>query len=146
VVSPIVARQRGIRRGTPPPAQLPRRQRQPTGTARTGRPRQDYYLAVIGLVAFTAATIGYEHRRRHRPGDTPHIVGMGLSYTAMLTALYVDNGPHLPLWDRLPVIACWILPGIVGMLITARALGRTRRKSRRTAKPDSSPATEAKSG
>ena len=29
--------------------------------------RQDYYLFIIGAVAFTAATIGYEHRRRHRP-------------------------------------------------------------------------------
>ena len=30
--------------------------------------RQDYYLFIIGAVAFTAATIGYQHRRRHRPG------------------------------------------------------------------------------
>jgi hypothetical protein len=29
--------------------------------------RQDYYLFVIGAVAFTAATVGYLHRRRHRP-------------------------------------------------------------------------------
>ena len=60
--------------------------------------RQDYYLFIIGAVAFTAATIGYQHRRRHRPGDTGHIAGMGISYVAMLTAFYVDNGPHLPLW------------------------------------------------
>src|SRR5213595_1016934 len=39
--------------------------------------RQDYYLFIIGAVAFTAATVGYQHRRRHRPGDTGHIVGMG---------------------------------------------------------------------
>jgi len=64
--------------------------------------RQDYYLFLIGAVAFTAATIGYQHRRRHRPGDTGHIIGMGTAYVAMLTAFYVDNGPHLPLWDRLP--------------------------------------------
>jgi hypothetical protein len=62
------------------------------------RPRQDYHLALIGLVAYTAATLGYQHRRRHRPGDSPHIAGMGLSYIAMLTAFYVDNGPHLPVW------------------------------------------------
>jgi hypothetical protein len=37
------------------------------------QPRADYHLALIGLVAFTAATIGYVHRRRHRPGDAPHI-------------------------------------------------------------------------
>ena len=64
--------------------------------------RQDYYLFIIGAVAFTAATIGYQHRRRNRPGDTGHIAGMGIAYVAMLTAFYVDNGPHLPLWDRLP--------------------------------------------
>src|SRR5215472_10913326 len=40
--------------------------------------RQDYYLFLIGAVAFIAATIGYLHRRRHRPGDTPHIAGMGI--------------------------------------------------------------------
>ena len=39
--------------------------------------RQDYYLFIIGAVAFTAATVGYQHRRRHRPGDTGHIVGHG---------------------------------------------------------------------
>jgi hypothetical protein len=57
--------------------------------------RQDYYLFIIGAVAFTAATIGYQHRRRHRPGDTGHIAGMGTAYVAMLTAFYVDNGPVL---------------------------------------------------
>ena len=72
--------------------------------------RQDYYLFLIGAVAFTAATIGYQHRRRHRPGDTGHIVGMGTAYVAMLTAFYVNNGPHLPLWDHLPVITFWLLP------------------------------------
>lgn len=93
------------------------------------RPRQDYYLAVLGLVAFTAATIGNQHRRRHRPGDTPHITGMGLSYVAMLTAFYVDNGPHLPLWDRLPTFAFWVLPSAIGIPIIARALGRRTRVS-----------------
>jgi hypothetical protein len=28
----------------------------------------------------------------------------GTAYVAMLTTFYVDNGPRLPLWDRLPVI------------------------------------------
>jgi hypothetical protein len=35
---------------------------------------------------------------------------MGIAYTAMLAAFYVDNGPHLPLWDRLPTQAFWLLP------------------------------------
>src|SRR6266550_2461422 len=87
---------------------------------------RDYYLFVLGAVAFTAATTGYLHRRRHRPGDTGHIAGMGISFTAMLTAFYVDNGPHLPLWDRLPVLAFWLLPSAIGAPIIIRAVMRAR--------------------
>ena len=90
--------------------------------------RQDYYLFVIGAIAFTAATIGYLHRRRHRPGDTTHIIGMGIAYTAMLTAFYVDNGPHLPLWDRLPALAFWLLPSAIAAPLIARAVLRARRR------------------
>lgn len=89
--------------------------------------RQDYYLFIIGTVAFSAATIGYQHRRRHRPGDTGHIAGMGTAYVAMLTAFYVDNGPHLPLWDHLPTFAFWLLPAAVGAPIISRAIVRARR-------------------
>jgi len=88
--------------------------------------RQDYYLFLIGAVAFTAATIGYLHRRRHRPGDTGHIAGMGTAYVAMLTAFYVDNGPHLPLWDHLPRLAFWLLPSAIGAPLIARAVLRAR--------------------
>ena len=88
--------------------------------------RQDYYLFIIGAVAFTAATIGYQHRRRHRPGDTAHIAGMGTAYVAMLTAFYVDNGPHLPLWDHLPTLAFWLLPTAIGAPIIARAILRAK--------------------
>jgi hypothetical protein len=45
------------------------------------------------VIAFTAAFAGRRHRREHRPGDSPHITGMGLSYVALLTTFYVDNGP-----------------------------------------------------
>src|SRR5215467_13661201 len=91
------------------------------------RRRQDYQLFAIGAVAFTAATIGYQHRRRHRPGDTGHIIGMGAAYVAMLTAFYVDNGPHLPLWDHLPVVAFWLLPSAIGAPVIVRAVLRARR-------------------
>jgi hypothetical protein len=50
--------------------------------------RQDCYLFIIGAVAFTAATIGYRHRRRRRRGDADHIAGMGAAYVVMLTAFY----------------------------------------------------------
>src|SRR5689334_9045888 len=90
---------------------------------------QDWYLLALGAVAFTAATIGYLHRRRHRPGDTGHIAGMGIAYTAMLTAFYVDNGPHLPLWHRLPVLAFWLLPSVIAASIITRAIIRARNKA-----------------
>ena len=77
---------------------------------------------ILGAVAFTAATIGYQHRRRHQPGDTGHIAGMGIAYVAMLTAFYVDNGPHLPLWDRLPAFAFWLLPSAIGAPVIIRAI------------------------
>jgi hypothetical protein len=88
---------------------------------------QDYYLLIIGAVAFTAATAGYLHRRRHRPGDTGHIAGMGIAYTAMLTAFYVDNGPHLPLWDRLPTLAFWLIPSAIAAPVITRALIRAKK-------------------
>jgi hypothetical protein len=88
--------------------------------------RQDYYLFLIGAVAFTAATAGYQHRRRHRPGDTGHIAGMGVAYVAMLTAFYVDNGPHLPLWDHLPTWAFWLLPSAIGAPVITRAIRRAK--------------------
>lgn len=91
--------------------------------------RQDYYLFIIGAVTFTAATIGVQHRRRHRPGDTGHIAGMGTAYVALLTAFYVDNGPHLPLWDRLPTLAFWLLPSAIGAPIIIRAILRARHTS-----------------
>jgi hypothetical protein len=91
--------------------------------------RQDYHLLAIGVVAFAAATIGVLHRRRHRPGDTGHILGMGIGYVAMLTAFYVDNGPHLPLWDKLPALSFWFLPGAIGAPIITRAIMAARNRA-----------------
>src|SRR6185437_11493241 len=87
---------------------------------------QDWYLLALGAAAFTAAIAGYLHRRLDRPGDTGHIAGMGIAYTAMLTAFYVDNGPHLPLWDRLPVLAFWLLPSAIAAPLIIRAITRAR--------------------
>ncbi|HEY5356295.1 MAG TPA: hypothetical protein VIJ82_01140 [Streptosporangiaceae bacterium] len=89
---------------------------------------QDYYLFIVGAVAFTAATIGRQYRRRHC-GDTGHILGMGTGYTAMLTAFYVDNGPHLPLWDHLPTPVFWVLPAAIAAPLITRAIMRARRNS-----------------
>ena len=99
----------------------------------------DWYLFVLGAVAFTAATAGFLHRRRHRPGDVGHIAGMGIAYTAMLTAFYIDNGPHLPLWDRLPVLAFWLLPAVIAASLITRAIIRAKNKARLCG-PETSPA------
>src|SRR5437764_9778414 len=106
--------------------------------------RQDYYLFILGAAAFTAATIGYQHRRRHRPGDTGHIAGMGAAYVIMLTAFYVDNGPHLPLWDRLPTFTFWLLPSAIGAPVIARAIIRARRTPIPRKPPSNRPETNAK--
>jgi hypothetical protein len=49
---------------------------------------------------------------------------MGCSYITLLTAFYVDNGPHLPLWRLLPPIALWTLPTVLGTVPMVRALRR----------------------
>ena len=51
---------------------------------------------------------------------------MGIAYVAMLSAFYVDNGPHLPLWNRLPTLAFWLLPSAIGAPIITRAVIRAR--------------------
>jgi hypothetical protein len=49
---------------------------------------------------------------------------MALSYIAMLTAFYVDNGPRLPLWKLLPPTAFWFLPAAAGLPLLIRTLRR----------------------
>ena len=83
------------------------------------------HLAVLGAFSIATATIG---RRAHRFGRSGwqrvHIPCMGLSYVLMLTVFYVDNGPHLPLWNRLPDWAFWFLPALVGIPLIGLALRR----------------------
>lgn len=84
-----------------------------------------WHLAVLGMLALGAAAIGFTAIRVARPRRLgAHIVGMGTAYVLMLTAFYVDNGPRLPLWDRLPSIALWLLPAALGAPIIIRARRR----------------------
>jgi hypothetical protein len=83
------------------------------------------FLAFLA-VHVAAALYGFLFRRLHRPGDVPHILAMGLSYIAMLTAFYVDNGPHLPVWNLLPAWSFWFLPSVVGAPLLIRAVWKRR--------------------
>ena len=83
----------------------------------------DTHLFVLGILSFTAGAIGRSARRgRLRGWLRLHIAGMGFSYILLLTAFYVDNGPHLPLWRSLPALAYWLGPSLVGLPILVRVL------------------------
>jgi hypothetical protein len=60
---------------------------------------------------------------------------MGGSYIGLLTAFYVDNGKQLPLWDRLPTIAYWLLPALIGVPLIYRALRRARHRRAKERQP-----------
>jgi hypothetical protein len=51
---------------------------------------------------------------------------MSMSYIAMLAAFYIDNGPQLPIWNRLPHVAYWLLPALIGAPLTCNAWRRAR--------------------
>ena len=83
------------------------------------------HLLVLGILSFSAGVIGRMARRRWRPGWLRvHVTAMAVSYILLLTAFYVDNGPHLPLWRSLPPLAHWLLPSLVGLPILGWVLRR----------------------
>ena len=83
------------------------------------------HLLVLGILSFGAGVIGRIARRHRWPRWLPvHVTAMAVSYIVLLTAFYVDNGPHLPLWRSLPPLAHWLLPSIVGLPILVWALRR----------------------
>jgi hypothetical protein len=83
------------------------------------------HLFVLGILSFGAGFVGRMARRRLWSGWLRmHVSGMALSYILLLTAFYVDNGPHLPIWRSLPPLAHWLLPSIVGLPILIWAMTR----------------------
>lgn len=99
-----------------------------TATVMAGlRWRHDWHLFVIAFVAFGLAAVGW-WMRRHRPHRWMvwHGSAMAGSFIALLTGFYVDNGPQLPLWNRLPHLAYWFIPAAVGVPLTWWALVRNR--------------------
>lgn len=94
------------------------------GLVATRWPRFPHLLA-LGVVAAVLAGIGYA--TRHRATPYVHLIAMGGSYIAMLTAFYVDNGPKLPLWNHFPPISFWFLPSALGIPIIVRSVRRRAR-------------------
>src|SRR5215831_10850736 len=74
--------------------------------------------------SLVAVAIGSQLRQLWRGWLRLHITGMAFSYILLLTAFYVDNGPHLPLWRSLPPLAHWLLPSLVGFPILGWVLRR----------------------
>ena len=83
------------------------------------------HLLVLGILSFGAGVVGRRARRRCWRRWLPvHISGMAVSYILLLTAFYVDNGRHLPLWRSLPALAFWVLPSFVGLPLLIWTLRR----------------------
>ena len=92
----------------------------------------DVHLLLIACLTAAFGGAGWWIRRRRPAGWMRwHGMAMAASYVALLTGFYVDNGPQLPLWDRLPTVAYWVLPTLVGVPLTWWALIRNGAVSRR---------------
>jgi hypothetical protein len=106
---------------------------------------EDRHLFVVASTAAVLGLAGWRcrpGRARARPGRRPgparargrrigwHAWPMAGSFMALLTGFYVDNGPRLPVWDRLPALSYWLLPSAVGIPLTWWALRRRRRPGR----------------
>jgi hypothetical protein len=86
---------------------------------------ENTHLFVLGVLSFAAGTIGRTARRQLWNGWVRlHIAGMAISYILLLTAFYVDNGPHLPLWRSLSPMAHWLLPSVIGFPVLLWVLRR----------------------
>jgi uncharacterized membrane protein len=83
---------------------------------------EDFPLFFLGATSFGTALIAKWAIRRGMV--RLHLSSMGMSYVAMLTAFYVDNGKNLPLWRDLPQLAFWILPAAIGAPVIAYYLFR----------------------
>jgi uncharacterized membrane protein len=82
----------------------------------------DLHLLLIAAVAGGLGGLGWLARRKGRIGW--HGAAMAASYAGMLTGFYVDNGARLPVWERLPHLAYWLLPSAVALPLTLLALVR----------------------
>jgi hypothetical protein len=91
-------------------------------------------LLVLGVISFGASSLGRTARRRYwQTWVGTHIMSMGCSFIAMLTAFCVEEGKSLPGLSKLPRLTYWFLPALVGTPLIMRALFRYRMTHRRAA-------------
>jgi hypothetical protein len=89
--------------------------------------REDRHLIAIATLAAGLGALGWwAQRRRGAWWPRWHAIGLGGSYITLLTGFYVDNGPQLPGWNRLPHWTYWTLPAAVGLPLIWWALRRFR--------------------
>jgi hypothetical protein len=94
----------------------------------------DRVLFVLGVVSFGASCLGRTVRRRNWQAWTgTHIISMGCSFIAMLTAFCIEEGESVPGLSGLPRLTYWFLPALVGTPLIVRALVRHRLRYRRAA-------------
>ena len=78
----------------------------------------DRALLVLGGISLGASFLGRTARRRHsQTWIGTHLLSMGCSFIAMLTAFCVEEGKNLPGLSALPGLTYWFLPTLVGALL-----------------------------
>jgi len=94
----------------------------------------DGLLLVPGGVSFGASCLGRTARRRNwQTWLGTHIISMGCSFIAMLTAFCVEEGESLPALSAVPRLTYWLLPALVGTPFMVSALVRRRLRYRSAA-------------
>ncbi len=91
------------------------------------RRHEDFYLFIIGTIAFASAAFGRNAvKSRHKGWTAFHIIGMGMSFILLLTAFYLDNGKNLPVWKDMPHFMFWFLPNLIGIPLIIFAMVKYR--------------------
>lgn len=89
------------------------------------------HLLLIGIVTTALVVFGRKFAKTKTNNWTRlHTICMGASFILLMTGFYVDNGHHLPFWNRFPQWFFWIFPAIIGVPILLYVL-KTHRLTRR---------------
>ncbi|MBX9851586.1 MAG: hypothetical protein K2X86_07480 [Cytophagaceae bacterium] len=83
------------------------------------------HLLSIGSFGYSLAFIGRHMAQNHPKNWTRfHTALMGLSYVFLLAGFYVDNGRHLPFWNKFSRWQLFIFPFVIGVPIIIYKLFR----------------------